>query len=441
MKIAFVILQMYNNRAMRRYLLLLVSLCLIGFAIGKINCKNVKIKQVEEINKRIDSLLIGPHRIFPSNPNTTYHVSKDVDLEGYVYNIPEGVTIIPRGGLIKNGILVGNNTKIKGLHTVFDHVYIKGTWDVANISTSLFHDMKYDNALRDLVALCNPLVNNIVTIEEGDYTFTFTKENDRGLDIPSNTRLIIDGNLHISPNPFKKYNVIFVGSKDVDITGRGSIIGDKAEHEGTEGEWGMGVRFKGAYNCRIYGMKIMDCWGDCIVIAHNSKDIKVEKCQLINGRRQGISICSAENVTIKNCIIKDVKGKAPEYAIDIEPDKGDTVKNVRIERVTAINCRGGFSAYAGPIGNKYVGSVKYNNCIVRNSQKASFRIDGVDGAEVINNYVFSSKSKCLFLIDRSKNVYIRGNRLNTPNYIFNKITGFNIQGNKIEKGELVLPKK
>ena len=39
-------------------------------------------------------------------------IIKDVDLKGYVCKIPVGKTLVFKGGIIKNGVLYGNMTKI-----------------------------------------------------------------------------------------------------------------------------------------------------------------------------------------------------------------------------------------------------------------------------------------------------------------------------------------
>ena len=42
-------------------------------------------------------------------------------------------------------------------------------------------------------------------------------------------------------------------------------------------------------------------------------------CMISNGRRQGLSITSGDNILVENCQIRKVYGTAPQYEIDIEP--------------------------------------------------------------------------------------------------------------------------
>ena len=97
----------------------------------------------------------------------------------------------------------------------------------------------------------------------------------------------------------------------------------------------------------IYDLTIRDCWGDCIYIGTESTNVRINSCTLDHGRRQDISITSAGRVMIENCIISNVRGTAPEYAIDIEPNKNDIIESVIIRNVKSIDCKGAFSRGVG----------------------------------------------------------------------------------------------
>ena len=103
------------------------------------------------------------------------------DLKGKTYRLPKGSVLISKGGLIKNGILIGDDTQIKTSDPVFSNVRIKGKWNVPYISTKLFVDLSYDNSLRDVIALTNPIVKNIVTIESGNYNLSVRDNDDTAL--------------------------------------------------------------------------------------------------------------------------------------------------------------------------------------------------------------------------------------------------------------------
>lgn len=298
--------------------------------------------------------------------NKSLVVSADVDLHGSVVNLPKGFTLEIKGGKIKNGTLVGNQTKVLCSGKVFDHVHINGTWNVPEISTSMFVDLSYNNALKDVLALAHPKVQNTIIIEQGDYRVSAYKNADVCLTVPSNSTLIVQGSIRLQPNTFPRCDIVRAKGNNIKITGNGSIIGDKHTHLGTTGEWGMGIRFHGAINASVSGLTIKDCWGDCIYVGGNSKNVQIDKCILDHGRRQGISVTKADGVTIKNCKISNVSGTKPQCAIDIEPNANDTVDHVLIENVEVVNCEGGFLATVGKknVEKKKIGKVQIRNCRV-----------------------------------------------------------------------------
>ena len=101
--------------------------------------------------------------------NSTFYVNKAIDLKGDSLWLPQGVTLCFTSGFFKNGILVGNRSKITCSGIAFDHMTIKGSWNVPDISTKMFADLSHENALKDVLALANPEVKNVITIEKGDY--------------------------------------------------------------------------------------------------------------------------------------------------------------------------------------------------------------------------------------------------------------------------------
>ena len=314
-------------------------------------------------------------------------IDKDVDLKDNVCKIPHNKTLVFKGGIIKNGILHGNMTKIECKGKAFDKVTIKGIWDVPEISTKLFANLNYENSLRDVVALANPKVKNRIVIEKGEYIVRAKEKGKVCVPLCSNSELILKGTIRLEPNNYKHYYIIQAKGENINIKGDGTIIGDKRTHTGTEGEWGMGVDLRGAINTTVTGLKIKDCWGDCIYVGGNSRNVLIEKCKLDHGRRQGISVTKANGVIIKNCTITNVGGTAPEYAIDIEPNKCDSVDNILIENVTVKDCEGGILVtrpMSKKLGNRgmRIGSVNIKNCNIKCNKKYPVRIKGCEKIEI-----------------------------------------------------------
>ena len=222
--------------------------------------------------------------------------------------------------------------------------------------------------------------NGTLVISEGNYLLRVKKEGGTCLKIGDNTEMVVEGTLQLAPNGFKSYDIIRVVGRNVKIHGKGRITGDRYAHLGSEGEWGMGIRLDGSSNVTVSELTITDCWGDCIYIGGDSKNIQISNCQLRGSRRQGISITKADGITVSNCKIADISGTNPQYAIDIEPNKRCVVDNVLIENVTVTGCEGGFRAVIGKeeFGNARIGKVEILNCNVMAKSRQTIFLGGCE---------------------------------------------------------------
>lgn len=69
--------------------------------------------------------------IMMNQPNTTYVIRYDFDLNGETIEMQEGCTLKFEGGCFKNGILKGNNTHIvESKAQLFDSIILRGSFDV-----------------------------------------------------------------------------------------------------------------------------------------------------------------------------------------------------------------------------------------------------------------------------------------------------------------------
>ena len=368
--------------------------------------------------------------------NNSLVVSTEVDLHGANINLPKGFTLEVEGGRIKNGTLIGNQTKLKCSGKVFDRVQIKGSWNVPEISTSMFTDLSYDNALKDVLALAHSKVQNTIVIEKGDYYVTAHKNADVCLTVPSNSTLIIQGSIRLRPNAFPRCDIVRAKGNHIIISGNGSIIGDKHTHLGTDGEWGMGIRFHGATNSSVRGLTIKDCWGDCIYVGGNSKNVTIENCWLDHGRRQGISVTKADDVVIRNCKISNVSGTKPEYAIDLEPNANDTVNHITIENVETVACEGGVLATIGKknVEKKNIGQVTIRNCKLNALSKYPIRMKSCERVSIENCTINVTNEKAAICSSDISNLVVKGNTINIEKSVAftlkntaKKIVGKNVQ--------------
>jgi len=149
-------------------IVLTLSIIVYGFITkAKANTHTSPISVKTEISEPQIQLKISPH--------STYLVNKEINLRGQKVVLPEGVTLKFNNGFFSNGEIIGNATRISGKSSkIFDRVTISGIWNVPKISTAMFRDLSYDNALRDVVALSDPSVHNIITIDKGEYVAKVT---------------------------------------------------------------------------------------------------------------------------------------------------------------------------------------------------------------------------------------------------------------------------
>lgn len=363
-------------------------------------------------------------------------VIKDVvDMEGAELMLPKNVTLkFAKGGCLKNGCIKADNTSISGYKQgIFDGVKVEGEWNVKYICTDMFKDLVQLNSLQNVFALASEKVTNVIIIEEGKYQVAANRNFEAILSVPSNTEVIINGTIMMLPNAFTNYYIIELKGENIQLHGRGDIVGDKHTHIGTQGEWGMGVQITRCKNVDIYDFTIKDCWGDCIYIGSESTDVRINNCILIHGRRQGISITSADNVNISNCKISKVGGSAPQYGIDIEPNKGGKVDNVIIENVEIFDCYGGILTY-GKAENAQIGSVvikgckvydcaaKYPlnfqtgqsvdviDCAIKSGGKTAVLFQNLQNASAVNNVLISSNKHPIKVI-LGQNKVLDGNTI------------------------------
>ena len=312
-------------------------------------------------------ILLSVNNIYAQSINlcTDYIISKKIDLRGDTLRLPRGVRLFfEKGMCISNGVIFGSETSIGGfIDNIFNNVQISGTWNVPEISTCMFSDIYKDNALKNLFALTSSTVRNKVKIEFGDYWLSASSDWQSQILVIDNTEIILDGTVRLRPNKCKGYMMFNLQGDNIYLHGNGTIIGDRKYHFGKEGEWGMGVNISAGNNIKISDLTIKDCWGDCIYVGGNVDEVKINKCILDGGRRQGISITAADSVFIENCIIKNIAGTAPEFAIDIEPNSGDTVKYVLIDNVRVVDCNGGFMSWH-PNKQSGIGTIDIHRCSV-----------------------------------------------------------------------------
>lgn len=182
-----------------------------------------------------------------------------------------------------------------------------------------------------------PATGGTVVVPAGRYMIDATKS----LRMRSHTRLLMDPNaeLDVIPNGERRYYAIKVWNvSNVRIVG-GRMVGDRAKHKGTGGEWGYGINIQGSSDVIVKGVNLSNFWGDGIWVGATgwgrsvrpSDGVTINGVVSANNRRQGMSIGPARHVYIVNSTFRDTNGTLPQAGIDIEPQDQGATSTVRIE--------------------------------------------------------------------------------------------------------------
>lgn len=168
--------------------------------------------------------------------------------------------------------------------------------------------------------------------------------NDKGLDILSNTTLAFQAKSKILLKPSVKthYDILRIHDENNVKIFSPKIVGDRKQHKGKEGEWGMGISVRSSSNVHIINPQISDCWGDGIYLGQNgqkiSRNISITHGLLDNNRRNGISVISVEGLRIENIVIANTNGTNPQAGIDFEPNNNkEQLKDVTVRNIYTFN--------------------------------------------------------------------------------------------------------
>ena len=290
-----------------------------------------------------------------STPGKVYIVDSCLDLKGKEIKLADNCTIkFSRGGKLTNGIVVGKNTKLVGLKKACLGVTIKGNWILPTIKDSFFdYTLLTDNEVLDnIYALQSPTIRNKIVLAKPSYKIVLTDKRKRGLQLKNNAVLELRTTLYVVGNSLSNYTVLSAANDNRIIGGR--IVGDVGQHtyaEGTTSEWGFGIALFNCSNVRIEKVHISKCTGDGIYIgggtvselqdySKGSQNVYIKNVICDDNRRQGISITYADGVVLDNCIFSGT-GKteltSPGCGMDIEPNKGQSVRNVVVRKCKILN--------------------------------------------------------------------------------------------------------
>ncbi len=233
-----------------------------------------------------------------------------------------------------------------------------------------------------------------------------------GLKLGSHMTLRLDAQavLKAMPNNKPQFSIIHVTNvSDVVVIG-GTLQGDRAEHLGTAGEWGMGLWLQQAERVSIESVTSTDNWGDGFYITGDSKAIHFCSVVADNNRRQGMSIVWADGLDVTDSIFANTLGTPPQAGIDVEPNKGEVVRNVVIRNSTFERNRGVGIAIGSSVGGEISGVVIEGNDIHANDA-GGIGIYNTTGSRITRNTLRGNKGDAIWLRNDSRQNIVSENRL------------------------------
>jgi hypothetical protein len=142
---------------------------------------------------------------------------------------------------------------------------------------------------------------------------------------------------------------------NITLTGYGATLrmwkqdyDDKTQYK--HAEWRHVLNFRSCSGVRVSGLILADSGGDGIYLGVAQRgvpcsDVVIKDIVCDNNYRQGISVISARNLRIENCVLRNTSGTAPMAGIDFEPnDKSEELTGCIMRNCISENNHG--SAYA-----------------------------------------------------------------------------------------------
>jgi len=178
---------------------------------------------------------------------------------------------------------------------------------------------------------------------------------------------------------------------DITIRGYGATLRMwKKDYQGPDyakGEWRMTLAFIGCKRIRVEGLRCESSGGDGVYIGSNERnrwceDVVIRDVICSDNYRQGISVISAVNLLIENCLLAKTSGTAPGSGIDLEPDlPEERLVNCVVRHCVMEDNEGhAILVYLKPLTKKSEPvSIRFENCLARMSRAQTGTADG-DGA-------------------------------------------------------------
>lgn len=208
--------------------------------------------------------------------------------------------------------------------------------------------------------------------------------------------------------------------ENLKLTGYGATFRmrkqDYAAKPYKKGEWRMAINLSGCRNVAIEGLRLESSGGDGIYVGAGRgekpycENVTIRNVVCHDNYRQGISVISAKDLLIENCVMSGTGGTAPEAGIDFEPNAA----NERLENCVVRDCRfadnegAGILIYLKPLDKTSAPvSIAIENCHVSGGNDAGIGVgaikeDGPGGVIEFRNCTIENTQKCgVFIYDKA----------------------------------------
>lgn len=147
-------------------------------------------------------------------------------------------------------------------------------------------------------------------------------------------------------------------------------------------EWRHGLVFLGCQDVRVQDLRIERTGGDGIYLGATrskgvNRDFVIRRVDCNANHRQGISVISAKNLLIEDCVLRNTAGTAPEAGIDFEPNApGELLVNCVMRRCVAFNNAGtGYQVCSQFMnGSSEPISIYLERCVSRSNRQHSVHL-------------------------------------------------------------------
>ncbi len=183
------------------------------------------------------------------------------------------------------------------------------------------------------------------------------------------------------------YSVLTIAdASDVSVVG-GTLEGDRYEHQGTAGEYGMGIWIgPSAARITVSGMTSKNMWGDGFFV-EGVRNVTFCSVTADHNRRQGLSVTEADGLLVTNSVFSNTSGTRPSAGIDLEPWKdGQKISNVRILSSKFLNNAGGGILVLGRKGGSSISDVEISGNLFRGTEPIKVKYSpAVRDSAICNN--------------------------------------------------------